>query len=251
MTGTIERSARHMLDDWLTLHGITADDCERLLSRIPGQPTISTADFAASAQVPSGHSAEEAWTFVNHAMARQCPSLSDVIKSVVVNTAVNPAPDRKRFPAPFTLHDGGNGYPYVSCHHDGGIGSLICLAHEAGHAIQSVMSGGAFVPPITREVAAFVSETACEALIDAECSGLSPAIGELRTALDARYLGRYARRLRKALSSAQENYDYVWNYPLARLLARGLTGPLACSECTALFSGRLPLRELAERVLRP
>lgn len=164
------------------------------------------------------------------------------------NTVVNTNPDLKKFPDPFTLHDGGNGFPYVSCRYDGGIGSLISLAHEAGHAIQITASGGNLVPPVMRETAAFLSEAVCEALIEAERPDLSKAVARHRTALDARYLGRFAKRLRDSLPLEHAAYAYVWNYPLARLLAQCAPGHLTDSELNALFSGQMKVRDLARAV---
>jgi hypothetical protein len=240
-----ERKTRASMADWLSLHAITAADCAALLPPESEQFAPTGKTFAEAAAVPTGYSPDEAWKIVTRSVVSHCSSLSDSIARLSANATVNMLPDLHKYPDPFTLHDGGNGYPYISCHYDEGVGSLMALAHECGHAVQCVESQANFVPPVIREVCAFLSEIACEALLSDCRPELRDPLQDMRTLLDQRYLRRYAKRLRDALHSDQQAYDYVWNYPLARLLARKAAERLTAEEIRALFRGDVPLAQLA------
>ena len=227
--------------DWLDLHGLTARQCEGVLSRAVH---AGGGDPAARAR-PAGLSGDGAWQVAATAMLAAFPRASEVIDRARRTTLRMFHADTARAPRPFTLAAGPDGCPVVVLRYRGRIGDLITVAHELGHAVQIAASGSGFVPPVNREICAFVSELALLRHLGAE---LPAAHGPAVAAWEARnadYLGRDAGLLARALKDPESVYRYAWNYPVARILASECFAELPVDTLWAIFENRLPLSGIA------
>jgi hypothetical protein len=130
---------------------------------------------------------------------------------------------------------------------------LICLAHETGHALQIMMGKAEVMPPLAREVCAFLGEMILIEFVRREGSPLFARLRDVWHNENRYYLGRDLDRLSEALDAPETPYDYRLNYPLARLAAVTLfrrgSGPwlpeLFSSGSSAMNT--LPIRDLADR----
>lgn len=236
-----EARRQYHIKDWLDLHGLTARQCEAVMSRAVyaggGDPHISGC--------PAGLSCESAWNVAATAMLAAFPQASTMIDHVRINTLRMFRADTARAPRPFTLGAGPDGRPIVVLRYRGRIGDLITVAHEFGHAVQIAASTNTFVPPVNREICAFVSELA---LLRHLGSNLPVKHGPAMAAWETRnadYLGRYAAQLALALKDPAAVYRYTWNYPIARVLASECFAQLPGDPLWAIFENRLPLAGIA------
>jgi len=130
---------------------------------------------------------------------------------------------------------------------------LICLAHEVAHAVQINLSNHAFMPPMAREVCAFLGELA----VIEHAYDLSPDLfGALRDVWhkeNEAYLGCDLEALSTALANPSAPYDYRQNYPAARLAAVELFRRGPGTGAYDLFSAgpkamrHLPVEAMADR----
>ncbi|WP_372426252.1 hypothetical protein [Salinarimonas chemoclinalis] len=116
----------------------------------------------------------------------------------------------------------------------------LSLVHELAHAVQIVATHvhtpGATMPPVAREVCAFLGERAVLRHLSDGRERRALRAAWIRD--DRTYLVADAQRLRAALASGGATYDYRWNYPVARWIARrsaGLAEPN--TACALLESG--------------
>lgn len=225
------------LHDWLDLHGLTARQCESLLHRTC---------ISASGPSPDGRrsrtcdlSGDQAWQLAAAALLARFPQAAELIKAVGDKTVRVFHPDRARLSRPFTIQ--ADGCPMVVLSYRGRFVDLLTLAHEFGHAVQVVAGGHSFVPPVNREICAFVAELALLKLLEAEFPVLHSFALSAWEAANRNYLGRDGRVLALALRDSQARYDYSWNYPVARLLASQCSEHLPNSALWSIFENRIPL----------
>ena len=91
-------------------------------------------------------------------MLSSFPQSADLIRSVRDQSVTVFHADHLKVSRPFTVQT--DSYPIVVLCYRGRIVDLLTVAHEFGHAVQSLASGPDFVPPVNREICAFVSELA-------------------------------------------------------------------------------------------
>jgi hypothetical protein len=167
------------------------------------------------------------------AIAQELPLLAALLARVRSEVRFDLRPDMARFPRAFTIDDAGDGHPLVSCPCTGRTSDLLLLAHEIGHALQALTRPVSPLPPIQREIAAFIVEEAAERRLRATY----PATGPILAARQAR-VTRHGPDLSAALNAPQTRYHYAWNYPVARAIA-------------AYAAITLPSEELANLVIAP
>lgn len=135
--------------------------------------------------------------------------------------------------------------PVIRMEWDGRADDLICLAHEVAHALQIMMSDHELMPPVAREVCAFLGELALIAYCREQAPSLNDALSNVWHAENERYLGSDLDALSDALNEPETPYQYRLNYPLARLAAVQLYRRGAGDWCHDLFSsGRLGMQHL-------
>jgi hypothetical protein len=118
------------------------------------------------------------------------------------------------------------------------------IAHEFAHALQIVASGGKFVPPVAREVCAFVGEAALllrlRQIDDIRYTGLR----QVWRRDDRKYLISDGRDLESALDNPDSAYRYNWNYPIARHLANETCRARDLQRVWRIFQGDLSVRQI-------
>lgn len=227
------------MQDWLQLHGLTSQDCERLVSIDP--PVSEPTTGEAPASWPDGPGL---WSLAAAALSAQLPEISEDIARTATQTAVNFAPDPARHPRPFAVYIAEKSTVYASCPLSQSARDMILVAHEFGHALQLHLVADKGVPPILRETCAILAEELMlQALPDLAPDEAGP-VGARLAAYRARDLGPMRDDLLEALRNPTATYRYDWNYPPARSLALGLRGRREAGTMAALFRGEVTLGNL-------
>jgi hypothetical protein len=222
--------AKATMADWLALHGVTAQACRALLTN--EEPTAGKCPDSDWPNDPVA-----LWRQVADLLAPAFPADDGLIERTWVGTRTDFSGQTRA--RAFTLHDDGTGRPLVVFRPKGRLSDLPTLAHEFGHAAQLLASAGQPMPPVLREVCACLSERLALrglATTDPESAGMA------QRWVAGRGL-RHRQGLLLALDRPQAVYSYDWNYPLARVVVRGLDG-LGAADLARLFAGRIPLATL-------
>lgn len=217
---------------WLDLHGMTA---AQMLALIDQQPPARP--IAAPPLPPP--EAEAIWALSAAALMAAFPAQSEVIARARDITQRNLSADPVRYPRAFTLWDP----PYVSCPAGGGIGNLLAVAHEFGHAVQIHVAAAA-PPPILREVAACLAEQALIAHLAELDQDLHHGTASLFQAATRRILSGQRQGLEVVLQAGAGEYRYDWNYPPARSAALVLRERADTTLNWRVFDGSLELSSL-------
>jgi hypothetical protein len=223
---------------WLTLHGIDAATCARLLD---APTTVS------QARVPDPPLSDIApWPVAMAHLGQSLPQAADILDRIARDVRVETAPDRQRFPRAFTLHDDGRGLPFVSCPFKRRSSDLLMAAHELGHVCQilSAQDGGRVgdLAPVLRETAAFLSE---ELVIKATKDlALAKVLRALHDRQSARIAARHRPALMAAITDPTHAYTYGWNYPIARDLAAFVANSAPPDLQWQVMRGKLSLPDL-------
>lgn len=228
-------SGGHTMTDWLTLHQLEPDHCQRLLVAAGRHAEAEPFDRTALRAAACDLSGPAALALVAAALAASVGAPESLVADVLARTDIDLNPDPDRFPRAFTLHDTGQGRPYISCRYRNQIGGLLALAHEVGHATQIIAASGQFQPPVVREICAFLAELALIGQLGcARPADAAKAVLAWRADNRVQF-GKSLRALAVALGDPQSPYDYRWNYPLARFLAIEAQAQLAPAGLWPLF----------------
>lgn len=120
---------------------------------------------------------------------------------------------------PHTVDRGADLPPLISMPWHNRAEDVICLAHEAAHALQILLSPAATMPPLARETAAFLGELLLLRHAQQKAPDLFPGLHQVWIAQNKTYLGSDLDALSDALGDRQNEYHYRQNYPVARLAA--------------------------------
>ena len=248
MKVTPQKQAKNFLPDWLTLHGLDAEKCHKILALRDesGQHTGTSA--ASVPQHTTQLSAVEAWQLVSRALTAAFPDDHQTVEEVRVNTKADLRRQTDAGQRPLTLHDAGNGYPYIRCGFGGRVAELIYLQHEFAHAVQLVASKGTFLAPVLRECCAFIGELALLDQLRHEDADLFADAEATWQFQDARIFRRHQSVLEKALGAPDTPYNYNWNYPIARILSAHINKQLDQKQKWQLFSAKIDLSDLLEQL---
>ena len=146
---------------------------------------------------------------------------------------------------PYTQDNGQGHSPIISMSWHGQVDDLICLAHEAAHALQILMSNHEFMPPVARETCAFLGELSLIWYSNKHNSDLFETLSDVWNGENELYLGSNLETLTNALFIPDTPYHYSLNYPLARLAALQIFKSGASDLYDALFSsGHLGMKHL-------
>lgn len=229
---------RSTLNDWLEMHGLTAKTCADLLRSRPSLPKPSDATCQLDL------TGADVWPLVAHALTTHLPDLADKIHETATQTLTNFTPDMEKYPRAFTLHDAGNGHPYVSCPPSGTVRDILTVAHEFGHALQITATQDSEMPPVLREVCAFISEMAFLQKLSHTHAELAAAATSHLHKQSKRFLGKRLTSLSSVLDTPDTEYDYNWNYPPARILALKLASAPVSDTHYKLFRNEVTLKDL-------
>jgi hypothetical protein len=216
------------LVDWLALHGLSAAECRaRLQPDSRAHPPAPDPAFAQADVLPT----------VLAALRNALPDAASVLDRINNDVRIDLNPDTQRFPRAFTLHVDGRGLPFISCPLKGRCSDLLLLAHEIGHACQSLANGKTDLPPMQRETAAYLAE-------ELVCAASGLALRAVHQARTARIMARDGAVLLDALDTPNAAYHYNWSYPLARDLAARAVMHLDSAAHWQLFTGGVDLAQL-------
>lgn len=202
------------LRTWLELHCLTPAAVSTVLNDLTPE--------GRAAQTPSNAttlSAKDAWALAMEALTKKFPGNAQSIERAAHAIELECVAEGEDVQQPFTLDRSPDKAPLVSIRYSVSAADILAVAHEFGHAVQLTLGGGRFIPPIQREIAAFLSELA---LLEYSATAHSPIAADLQAAHSADdlvYLHADATQLARALGDPGTPYSYRWNYTIARVLA--------------------------------
>ncbi len=152
--------------------------------------------------------------------------------------------------APYTRDRGADAAPEIVLRACESPEDLLILAHEAAHAAQLILSRGSFMPPMAREVCAFLGEIALIEWARKHNPALFPALFDVWLKHDDAYCGADLVALATALEDLRTPYNYRMNYPVARARAVQLFETARPATLAAIFSaGERAMTHLAPDAL--
>ena len=225
------------VSEWLELHSLDDDDVVRLLA-YPDCVIHFSANCGSHGDPAqaSGIDWSDFPVFLEGAVvpaleaAIDCVSVSDLLGSV--SWQIQQGSSAR---LPHTVDRGGDTPPEVFLDWDGSPESQICLAHEAGHALQLMLSHGDFMPPVAREVCAFLAELALISWADVNDPALAAGLRRVWNSDNDLYLLDDRDELLAALADPTAQYQYRLNYPLARIAAVRLFQEQSREQLSGLF----------------
>lgn len=240
---------QHSLADWLALHQLDAATCHRILEAIAGTrasdpPIADSPDH--EYRTPD---LDAAWHRVVEALRRFLPERQDIIDATFAGTTriVLHRPDGSR--KAVTIDNGPAEFPTILFSYRGAPADILMMAHEFGHALQIRASMGRLVPPIMREVCAFLAEYALMSHVQQRRPAHYNHLAKAWRKDDQRYFGAHRDRLAAAMLAPATPYLYSWNYPVARYLASQIVERYTHDRIWRIFTGeasvQVALQELA------
>ena len=246
--------------EWMALHDISQHGAirpsvlEMLLREATKQTEINRNGFhqgcgAACYSDQDTHlSAATAWNMVVDSLVRRFPLRREQIQTVAAQTRVSfeGAEDGKS--VAYTIPGDGGRSSFIRVPFGGKIDDVLTLAHEFGHALQADCAATSFVPPIDREIAAFIAELCFvenlrntdHQLFDMACKAWQRN--------RSRTLHTDGSALFKALRQPKAAYEYRLNYPLARIGAERAVAWLPDKLLWRFFDCALSFHALFEQI---
>jgi hypothetical protein len=240
-------SRQHSLSDWLALHELDQAICHRLLDDM----TWQAGEPAARNKSKSGYQAPDldvAWLTTAEAMRDFLPEQQGIIDDTFEKTAKIVVGQRDKSGRAITLDNGPTAYPTILYSYRGEPTDPLVIAHEFAHALQIMASRGKFVPPIMREVCAFLGESALLRHTLQRNAVLYPYFAQAWQDHNSRYFGPQRDRLQAALSRPDSSYTYSWNYPIARYLAMQIVERCSPDWIWRVFEGETSVREALQEL---
>lgn len=154
---------------------------------------------------------------------------------------------------PYTVDRGVDQPVLIALNWTGSPDDVICLSHEVAHALQILLSNHEQMPPVAREVCAFLGELVVIAHAYQLAPDMFPALCAVWHRENDTYLGSDLDALLAALADPLATYNYRLNYPIARLAAVELFNKGDGEWLRQLFASgsdamrHLPIVDLAKR----
>lgn len=245
------RKREHCLADWLALHELDQATCHSLLDAIRQE----SAGFSTSAERPSPDydllDVEVAWLRAVEAMRLFFASQKDIIDDTFERTTKIRVQQGAKSRKAITLDNGPLTYPTIYFSYGGEPRDVLIIAHEFSHALQIRASQGKFVPPIMREVCAFIGESALLSHAMGRDPGRYPILADAWRTDTKRYFGTQRDRLDIALSTPAAPYRYAWNYPIARYLAIQIVEHYSRDRIWSVFQGEISVQNALQELASP
>lgn len=242
------QSKQHNLGDWLDLHGLDHQTCLHLLDEIRREsakipPYRSNPDQQSLSLDPDG-----VWTKILSAMCSFLPGHQSVIEETFERSTKIAVAARGKSRKALTIDHGAAKYPTIMYNYFGEISDLLVVAHEFGHALQIRASKGKFMPPVMREMCAFLSEGALLSACSIENALLAEDLTKSWQRSNQRYFGVLAVKLQKSLKNRDAIYEYGWNYPIARFLAIRISASFSPDLVWSVFSGGYSVKRVLNQL---
>ncbi len=235
---------QHSLSDWLTLHALDASTCHTVLDAI-ARDVAGAADGHDGRKPPyQPPDLDTAWQRTVEAMRDALPEQHGIIDDIFANTQKivldRPGPSRKAV----TIDNGRDAYPTILFSYRNAPAEHLVMAHEFAHALQIGASQGRLVPPIVREVCAFLGEAALLSHAGRHHPAQHAGLVHAWRRDSHRYFGVQRERLRAALATPAAPYIYSWNYPVARYLALKVAEQHPPDRIWRIFAGQTTVRDM-------
>lgn len=120
---------------------------------------------------------------------------------------------------PFTVFDNDTQLPAVHLVWSDKPKDLITLSHEMAHAVQIILSENEFMPPLAREICAFMGELMLINFSQGQSHVLYQALCDIWHTQNQYYLHECSLALNNHLTYPSKQYNYWHNYPIARAIA--------------------------------
>lgn len=214
----------HVIGDWLSLHGLDSDLVKDAISAIKAgavlaDPLRDVEPSTAHSRVEMPGSAIETLThIVVPAFCVALPTLAERIRENLSQIKLSDF-DAAGPKVPHTIDNGESLPSGIVMHWSGSPADLLCLAHEAAHAVQLRLSQHAFMPPVAREACAFLGELFLLSFVQTRDDALFAALMEAWSQDNEAYLMADLDALAEAVQDEETPYHYRMNYPLARIAA--------------------------------
>ncbi|XAT61234.1 toxin-activating lysine-acyltransferase [Rhodobacteraceae bacterium Araon29] len=234
--GLMPTKRRYFMIDWLNLHGLTSSDVQKYCSVITlsYQPDSINFSFNSPAKGLRFH-------FDKSLKYLVLPSLKALLGSTVttnydlskIKIVQHKAGELE---LPFTEWNDKTNAPIVHLVWSGTADDLICLAHEIAHAAQMILSKQSFMPPLAREVCAFLGELALIRFSKNQSSDWYLGLQAVWHTENQRYFASDVTLLADDLNAAAPPYNYRYNYPLARVAAMSLFATSSSDQLADFFA---------------
>lgn len=223
----------HTIKNWLKLHDL---DESTVLHAISACPELRPLDFQPlnSSIKSTSSDAQDACILSLKQYFTDFKDTYSLLKTVHWISESDDLPEN----APVTMHSDQRHDMVIYCSYRNTVADFIALSHEYGHALQLLQSNKDFIPPIDREIAAFLSEHILLGCIANVEPALYPMFKFVWDAETYNYLHNDAAILRGALMDMATPYTYRFNYPLARLIAEALFASSEHSLIQDVFKGK-------------
>ena len=235
---------RHTMKDWLALHGIDREDCTVLLADLARREPSAPSRCAKPDRTGETWEEEMMWPLAVAAVAELLPLHKATIENTFARSQKIVIPAERKTARAATIDHGPATYPTILYRLRGDASDVLMIAHEFGHALQIIASGGRFVTPVIRELCAFTAEIALLRYCKAHDPHRYGSLLENWQADSRRYFGKLATDFAAALADDENQYEYRWNYPLARLLSLDLANCQSEEMVWNVFCGELTVREI-------
>ncbi|WP_434984581.1 hypothetical protein [Vreelandella zhaodongensis] len=245
--------------DWLALHGLSESRVKDVISAFyAGKIDYPLPFISTDKEMPS----------VSDFISKKLPSQEICYKTIVVPALAAAFDNESKEQhllcnhvellslsnseeAPCTVCQGSGRSPGILMDWNGRAEDLLCLAHEAAHALQILLSEHELMPPVARETCAFIGELLLLDYVKVHLPHLHAALLDVWNSENSFYLGDCVDVLIDALNHSGVSYHYYQNYPLARLAAVQMFSYANSQSVSRLFSGGqgamsyLPIDEMA------
>jgi hypothetical protein len=241
-------SRRHTLSDWLALHELDPVACRRILQAIPQE--VITEWTGQECPALEGHELcpEGAWLRTADAMRAFFPAQRSIIDETFEKTSKIHVNQRSKSRRALTLDNGPTAFPTIFYSYRGEVSDSLIISHEFAHALQIRASCGKFVPPIIREVCAFIGEWSLLSHTKPGDAGQHRRLSQVWHEDNRKFFGTHQQRLRSALLRLEMPYRYSWNYPIARYLAIRISERWSRDQMWKLFEGDLSVQEVLRKL---
>lgn len=234
----------HNLGDWLDLHGLDHQTCRHLLDEIRRESAKIPAYRTKSDQQSLSLDPDGVWAKITSTMCIFLPEHQNFIEETFERSKKIAIAGQGKSRKALTIDHGPAQYPTIMYNYFGKISDLFVVAHEFGHALQIRASEGEFMPPVMREVCAFISEGALLSSFSSEDSSLAENMIKYWNKSNQRYFGNLAIKLEGSLNNNDAIYEYGWNYPIARFLALRISKNFSRDLVWRVFSGDYSIKRV-------
>lgn len=242
------QSKQHVLGDWLDLHGLDHHTCLHLLDEIRRESAKIPACRSNSDQQPLSLDPDGVWTKIISAMCSFLPEQQKVIEETFQRSEKIAVAGKGKSRKALTIDHGPAKYPTIMYQYFGEVSDLLVVAHEFGHALQIRASEGEFMPPVMREVCAFLSERALFSSCSNEDAFLAENLLQYWQRSNHRFFGNLATNLQESLKNENAIYEYGWNYPIARYLALRIFTNFSRDSVWRVFRGEYSIKKVLNQL---